>query len=175
MVILGESPLSDNLTPEMNSPSAQFLSESVILHPSFNVNDFLDVPDELELELALELVPSKLEQKARMLTFLKVLTELDCELALASSACELLPLGPLLWFELEFFADDEEDWLEDSDTSLKMTPDNAVPFGHKLSPLLGFDSANHELAANRWHRQTQSKANCHFIITKRLQITRFVR
>jgi hypothetical protein len=131
--MLGESPLPDNLTPEMNSPSAQFLSESLILHPSFNVNDFFDVPLLADALLAL-FEPSKFEQKARMLTFLNVLTELDCELALASDPCELLPLGPLLWLALELFEEEDEDWLEDSDTSLKMTPAKTWPFGHKLSP-----------------------------------------
>jgi hypothetical protein len=108
-VMLGESPLPDNLTPEMNSPSAQFLSESLILHPSFNVNDFFDVPLLAELELLALFEPSKFEQKARMLTFLNVLTELDCELALSCADCELLPLGPLLWLPLELFEAEDED------------------------------------------------------------------
>lgn len=122
MVMLGES-LPDNLTPEMNSPSAQFLSASVILHPSCRVKAFLALPLEpplLELALATPLVPSKFWQKARMETFLKVLTELDCELELDCD--ELLPPGPLLWLELELEEEDLDE-LDDSSTFFNMTPD----------------------------------------------------
>jgi hypothetical protein len=64
MVMDGESSLPASLIPEINSPSAQFLSESLTLHPSCRVHDFLDVPpepaaDEFELTLT---VPSKFEQ-----------------------------------------------------------------------------------------------------------------
>jgi hypothetical protein len=65
-----------------------------------------------------------------MLTFLKVLTELDCELDWDALPEE--PLAPLLWLELEL--EDDEDELADASTFLKMTPDKAWPLGHKLSP-----------------------------------------
>lgn len=135
-MMLGESPPSDNLTPEMNCPFSQFLSESLNLTPSFKVNDFLELPLELLLdgEALVRVVPSKLAQYARMLIFLNELTELDCELALDSEAEALLPLGPLLWLELEFFDDDDDDWLDVCSTSLKIRPDKTWPFGHKLSP-----------------------------------------
>lgn len=106
MVILGESPLPESLMPEINSPSAQFLSLSLSLQPSFSVNDFFDCPDDFAL-LALELLPSKLWQKARIVTFLKVLTWLDCDWALACELLELCPFGLLLWLELELFDEDD--------------------------------------------------------------------
>jgi len=84
-VIWGLSLPPLNLIPEMNSPSAQFLSDSDILDPSFNEKDFFDEPLELLLELlefaCTALVPSKFWQKVRMLICLNELTDCDCELA----------------------------------------------------------------------------------------------
>jgi len=120
MVMVGPS---ETLIPEMTSPSPQFLSLSSNLHPSFRVNDFLDVPLELDELLALELVvPSKLAQKARAVTFLNELTWVDCEDASDCEALALEPLGPLLWLELELDAEEDCDDDEVSSTCLKMKP-----------------------------------------------------
>lgn len=103
------------------------MSLSSILHPSCKLHDFLESPLEpdFELEALTALVPSKFWQKARMLTFLKVLTELDCELDWDALLLDDEPLGPLLWLELELEAEEDEDELEVSSTFLKITPAKA--------------------------------------------------
>jgi len=89
----------------MNEPSAQFLSESESLHPSFNENDLRDSPPELfpvALAWTFE-VPSIFWQYTRRLIFLNSLTFVDCELALDCWPDAELPPGPLCWLELEFW------------------------------------------------------------------------
>jgi len=62
-VMDGES-LPESLTPERNSPSPQFLSESLNLHPSFSENALLELPPPPEPEAlaCTAVVPSKFEQ-----------------------------------------------------------------------------------------------------------------
>lgn len=120
-VHFGLSPPSSNLTPEMNSPSWQFLSESDTFEPSFNVKLLQLLPPPplpLEFECTCD-VPSKFWQKTRIVIFLNELTCDDCEFDDESLA--LLPFGPLDWLELEAEEDCEDDFC--SETSLNMKPD----------------------------------------------------